>query len=55
MKHPIPTRTLADGLIIPQIGFGTVYFKGAEGVKIINNALNKDWIRANPVLYFLFS
>lgn len=43
MKHPIPTRTLADGLIIPQIGFGTVYFKGAEGVKIINNALNNGY------------
>lgn len=43
MKHPIPTRTLADGLIIPQIGFGTVYFKGSEGVKIINNALNNGY------------
>lgn len=43
MKHPIPTRTLADGLIIPQIGFGTVYFKGAAGVKIINNALNNGY------------
>lgn len=43
MKHPIPTRTLADGLIIPQIGFGTVYFKGAEGVKIINNVLNNGY------------
>lgn len=36
-------KRLSDGLLIPQIGFGTVYFKGAEGVKIINNALNNGY------------
>ncbi|APZ48290.1 2,5-diketo-D-gluconic acid reductase [Jeotgalibaca sp. PTS2502] len=36
-------KRLSDGLLIPQIGFGTVYFKGAAGVKIINNALNNGY------------
>ncbi|MFV0481952.1 MAG: aldo/keto reductase [Campylobacteraceae bacterium] len=40
MYENIPTVTLNDGLVLPQIGFGTYTLKGSIGVNVINSAIN---------------
>lgn len=39
----IPTRTTYDGLILPQIGFGTYKLNGTTGVNAITSALNAGY------------
>ncbi|MCD2257409.1 aldo/keto reductase [Lactobacillus sp. CC-MHH1034] len=39
----IPTFKLADGLYVPQVGFGTYKLKGATGVNAIVSALNMGY------------
>ncbi|MCO6540762.1 MAG: aldo/keto reductase [Lactobacillus sp.] len=40
LKLQIPTLTTANGMSLPQIGFGTYKLNGALGVNAINSALN---------------
>lgn len=40
LKLQIPTLTTANGMSLPQIGFGTYKLNGALGVNVINSALN---------------
>ncbi|MBJ8193380.1 aldo/keto reductase, partial [Bacillus cereus] len=43
MNHQIPEKVLNDGTKVPVIGFGTVGFKGADGVQAITGAIDAGY------------
>lgn len=43
MTTDIPTHTLNDGTVLPQIGFGTYPLRGVEGVEAITSALQTGY------------
>lgn len=43
MTQNIPEKLLNDGLKVPAIGFGTAWYKGAEGVKVLTDAIGAGY------------